>query len=159
MSIVKQLRRWTMKSGTGIADTRTVRDYIHTVARTVHADSIDWWDSDGIEAVLVLPHRLHYLPGRNAVLAWNRTFGWSLGVEGLGRRSVIVIDGLGIGRMPSPTVCAERAVELIDDYCRSTPVSPGVPSTGPGTTAADRCPRIGRDTAGSGRRDRVVRRP
>ncbi|UOT01079.1 DUF6292 family protein [Rhodococcus opacus] len=149
-----------MKSGTGIADTRTVRDYIHTVARSVHADSIDWWDSDGIEVVLVLPLRLHYLPGRNAVLAWNRTFGWSLGVEGLGRRSVIVIDGLGIGRMPSPAVCAERAVELIDDYCRSTPASPVAPTTGPGTsTAADRCPRIGRDAAGSGRRDRVVRRP
>ncbi|AII03788.1 MULTISPECIES: DUF6292 family protein [Rhodococcus] len=146
-----------MKSGTGIADTRTVRDYIHTVARSVHADSIDWWDTDGIEAVLVLPLRLHYLPGRNAVLAWNRTFGWSLGVEGLGRRSVIVIDGLGVGRMPSPAVCAERAVELIDDYCRSTPALPGAQVAA--STTADRCPRIGRDTAGSGRRDRVVRRP
>ncbi|MFC9840628.1 DUF6292 family protein [Rhodococcus sp. NPDC127530] len=149
-----------MKSGTGIADTRTVRDYIHTVAGSVHADSIDWWDSDGIEVVLVLPLRLHYLPGRNAVLAWNRTFGWSLGVEGLGRRSVIVIDGLGVGRMPSPAVCAERAVELIDDYCRSTPALPSAPAAATDTsTPADRCPRIGRDTAASGRRDRVVRRP
>ena len=149
-----------MKSGTGIADTRTVRDYIHTVARSVHADSIDWWECDGFDAVLVLPFRLHYLPGRNAVLAWNRTFGWSLGVEGLGRRSVIVIDGLGLGRMPSPAVCAERAVELIDDYCRSTPALPAAHGPGPAApAAADRCPRIGNAAAGGGRRDRVVKRP
>ncbi|TQC46022.1 hypothetical protein EEB14_28455 [Rhodococcus sp. WS4] len=149
-----------MKSGTGIADTRTVRDYIHAVARGVHADSVDWWDSDALEAVLVLPFRLHYLPGRSAVLAWNRNFGWSLGVEGLGRRSVIVIDGLGLGRMPSPAVCAERAVELIDDYRRSTPVLPGAPVADTDSpTAADRFRRIGGENSGRGRRDRVVRRP
>ncbi|MFC9552469.1 DUF6292 family protein [Rhodococcus sp. NPDC056960] len=149
-----------MKSGTGVADTHTVRDYIHAVARSVHADSIDWWAGDALDAVLVLPFRLHYLPGRSAVLAWNRTFGWCLGVEGLGRRSVVVIDGLGIGRMPSPAVCAERAVEMIDDYCRSTPAMPGpVVADATRPAAADRCRRIGGDNAGHGRRDRVVRRP
>ncbi|MCQ4118450.1 DUF6292 family protein [Rhodococcus tibetensis] len=152
-----------MKSGTGVADQRTVQDYIHAVARCVHADSIDWWASESIDVVLVLPLRLRYLPGRNAVLVWNRHFGWSLGVEGVGRASVVVIDGLGIGRTPPPAVCSDRALELIDGYWRSTPVQSGSDASdisaaqGESLVVRDRCPRIGAETRG--RRDRVVKRP
>jgi hypothetical protein len=154
-----------MKTGTGVADGRTVRDYIHAVARCVHADSIDWWDSEGVDVVLVLPLRLRYLPGRNAVLVWNRHFGWSLGAEGVGRGSIVVIEGLGIGRTPPPALCSDRALELIDGYFRSPPTQTDGPD--PNNVAAesfssiehDRCSRIGTETAGRGRRDRVVKRP
>lgn len=157
------LRRWTMKIERGIGGAGTVRDYVEAVAREVHADSIDWWDMESVDVVLVLPFRLQELPERSAVLSWNRNFGWFLGVEGLGS-SVVVIDGLGIGRMPSPAQCAERAIELIDDYCRSTPTPtsalPGAPvavSDPPPTTSP--CRRIGTEVSTQGRRDRVIRRP
>lgn len=148
-----------MRRGTGVADTTTVSDYIDAVARCVHADAVDWWKTDGAEAVLVLPFRLHYLPGRNAVMMWNRSFGWSLGAEGLGRRSVVVIDGFGLGRMPGPVQCADRAAEMIEEYCQSTPALPGrIPET-IGSPSTEDCPRIRTEYAGDGRRDRVIRRP
>ncbi|MDV7351723.1 DUF6292 family protein [Rhodococcus oxybenzonivorans] len=154
-----------MKTGTGVADGRTVRDYINAVARCVHADSIDWWDSEGVDVVLVLPLRLRYLPGRNAVLVWNRRFGWSLGAEGVGRGSIVVIEGLGIGRTPPPALCSDRALELIDGYFRSTPTQMDDSDPNRGTAESlssiehDRCSRIGTETAWRGRRDRVVKRP
>ncbi|AOW92659.1 hypothetical protein BFN03_08020 [Rhodococcus sp. WMMA185] len=148
-----------MKSESGIASTNTIRDYILAVARDVHADSVDWWEMESIDVVLVLPFRLHNLPDRNAVLSWNRNFGWSLGVEGLGC-SVVVIDGLGIGRMPSPAQCSDRTAELIDDYCRNTPAPPGVPDAAIMPPAAvGRWHGVSGEAPAQGRRERVIRRP
>ncbi|WP_072691121.1 DUF6292 family protein [Rhodococcus marinonascens] len=149
-----------MQSETDILGASTVRDYITAVARDVHADSIDWWEMGSIDVVLVLPFRLHKLPERNAVLSWNRNFGWSLGVEGLGC-SVVIIDGLGIGRMPSPAQCSDRAAELIDDYCRSSPALPGgrVADVPDPPAVPHRWHRIDAGASVPDRRDRVVRRP
>ncbi|XGU19773.1 DUF6292 family protein [Rhodococcus sp. 3Y1] len=53
-------------------------------------------------------------PGKNAVLLWNHDFGWSWGVEEADvRRTISIVDTLGIGRTPDPLRCADRVIELI----------------------------------------------
>lgn len=52
--------------------------------------------------------------GKTAVLLWNHDFGWSWGVEESDvRRTISIVDTLGIGRTPDPLRCADRVIELI----------------------------------------------
>lgn len=103
---------------TGSAD---VCEYISSVAVTMDAESVRWCEILAFDAVLTLSCAIPHYRGRKAVLAWNRHFGWFLGVHGLTQGNVVIIDGLGLGRLPEPTRCADRLVELIADLSQGGP--------------------------------------
>ncbi|MCQ4119497.1 DUF6292 family protein [Rhodococcus tibetensis] len=92
-----------------------VVEYIRSVAATVEADTVEWWQGPAFDAVLTLSSEIPCYRGRKVVLAWNRHFGWSVGVHGLTGGNVVIIEGLGIGRAPEPTRCADRVVEAVAD--------------------------------------------
>ncbi|NMM85562.1 hypothetical protein B2J88_14485 [Rhodococcus sp. SRB_17] len=102
-----------MSAHIALPSASTCQRYVVAVAASVFAESVVWCDCPAFDAVLVLPGELPPHSGHRAVLAWNHYFGWALGVEDTPNSSFSVIECLGLGRMPDPFVCADRAVELI----------------------------------------------
>lgn len=95
-----------------------VDDYVGAVATTLRAEFVDWPEGGAFDAVVTLSSEIAHFPGQQAVLAWNRNFGWSVGVYGRTPGNLVILDGLGVGRMPQPTRCADRAAELIADHAK-----------------------------------------
>ncbi|MDF3315625.1 DUF6292 family protein [Rhodococcus sp. C3V] len=92
----------------------SAHEYIDAVARSVHGETVRWPQWPSMDAVIVLPVHARHHPGKNAVLLWNHDFGWSWGVEEADvRRTISIVDTLGIGRTPDPLRCADRVIELI----------------------------------------------
>lgn len=90
------------------------RDYVDAVARSVHGETVRWPSNASMDAVIVLPVYARNYPGLNAVLLWNRNFGWSWGIEERDFcRTISVVRPLGIGRVPEPGRCADRVIDLI----------------------------------------------
>lgn len=102
-----------------------VGEYVGSVAATVDALSVDWWCTPAFDAVVTLSSEIPYYRGRKAVLAWNRTFGWSLGVHGLTPGNVLVVEGLGLGPAPDPARCSDRVAELIAELADWAPQRSG----------------------------------
>jgi len=98
-----------------------VGEYVGSVATTVGALSVDWWCTPAFDAVVTLSCEIPYYRGRKAVLAWNRHFGWSLGVHGLTQGNVLVVEGLGLGPAPDPARCSDRVAELIAELADWAP--------------------------------------
>ncbi|GAF43570.1 DUF6292 family protein [Rhodococcus wratislaviensis] len=95
--------------------------YVGSVASTMEALSVDWWYTPAFDVVVTLPCEIPYYRGRKAVLAWNRHFGWSLGVHGLTRGNVLVVEGLGLGPAPDAARCSDRVAELIAELANWAP--------------------------------------
>ncbi|MFD4180848.1 DUF6292 family protein [Rhodococcus sp. NPDC058514] len=93
-----------------------VDDYVGAVATALGAESVEWPEGGAFDAVVTLPSQIAHFPGQQAVLAWNRHFGWSLGVNGRTPGNLVILGGLGVGRTPQPARCADRAAELIADH-------------------------------------------
>ena len=92
----------------------SAHEYVDAVARSVHGETVRWPQGPSMDAVIVLPVHARHHPGKNAVLLWNHDFGWSWGVEEADvRRTISIVDTLGIGRTPDPLRCADRVIELI----------------------------------------------
>ncbi|MGY4783721.1 DUF6292 family protein [Rhodococcus opacus] len=102
-----------------------VGEYVDSVATTVDAQSVDWWSTPAFDAVVTLSHEIPYYRGRKAVLAWNRHFGWSLGVHGLTQGNVLVVEGLGLGPAPDPARCSDRVAELLTELADWAPPRSG----------------------------------
>lgn len=102
-----------MTAHTALPDESTCQRYVVAVADSAFAESVVWCDCPAFDAVIVLNCELPRGSGHRAVLAWNHYFGWALGVEDKPNTSFAVVECLGLGRMPDPAQCADRAVELI----------------------------------------------
>ncbi|WEX05752.1 DUF6292 family protein [Rhodococcus sp. RCBS9] len=102
-----------MRAHIAIPSESTCHRYVVAVASSTFAESVIWCDGPAFDAVLVLGSEIPQHSGHRAVLAWNHYFGWALGVETTPGASFAVVECLGIGRMPDPELCADRAVELI----------------------------------------------
>ncbi|MFD9669816.1 DUF6292 family protein [Rhodococcus sp. NPDC059968] len=104
-------------------------EYVGSVATTVDALSVDWWYTPAFDAVVTLSSEIPYYRGRKAVLAWNRHFGWSLGVHGLTQGNVLVVEGLGLGPAPDPAHCSDRVAELLTELADWAPLpASGLPA-------------------------------
>lgn len=102
-----------MHARIALPNASTCHRYVIAVADSVFAESVVWCDCPAFDAVIVLSCELPRDSGRRAVLAWNHYFGWALGAEDMPDSSFSVVECLGLGRMPDPVQCADRAVELI----------------------------------------------
>lgn len=104
-----------------------VTDYIEEVAAAVDAQSIQWWDGDrGVDAVLVLASHLEHFRPQPAVLAWNHRFGRTVGAQGPTTGTVMLVEGLGMGAVPTPDRCAAAATAKILALRDWTPPPPAV---------------------------------
>ncbi|MFC9553822.1 DUF6292 family protein [Rhodococcus sp. NPDC056960] len=112
-----------MSVGVGAGNDPDSSAYVFAVARAVNAETIRRWDEVSFDAVIVVSKQFRYYGGRRILLAWNRHFGWSLGIEGQCPDRVLIICGLGLGRQPQPECIADRTDEVIADLlhleCRS----------------------------------------
>ncbi|SEB69976.1 DUF6292 family protein [Rhodococcus koreensis] len=106
---------FTISSGVGAGDNPDSNAYVFAVARALNAETIRRWDAVTFDAVVVLSKQFRYYSGRHVLIAWNRYFGWSLGIEGQRADRVLIIGGLGIGRRPAPEAIADRTDELVAD--------------------------------------------
>ena len=104
-----------MNYGTDIAD---CSDYVAAVARALRAETVRGWDGFTFDAIITMPTGFLHYCGRNVVVAWNHHFGWAWGVEGHSVESVLIIEGLGLGRTPGPARCADRVDEAIVELRR-----------------------------------------
>lgn len=105
----------TMSSGVGAGDNPDSNAYVCAVARALNAETIRRWDEVTFDAVVVVSQQFRYYSGRRILVAWNRYFGWTLGLEGQCADRVLIICGLGLGRRPHPEVIADRTDEVIAD--------------------------------------------
>lgn len=113
-------------------------EYIEAVATALEAQAVQWWDGHGgVDVVLVLPHVIEYFRPRRVVLAWNRHFGWSMGVESLTSDAIDIITSLAAGPHPASGVCVDRAIETFADLRDWTPP--------PDTSSLPFCPEITRE--------------
>lgn len=99
-------------------DSAVGSDYVAAVARALRAGTVRTWDGVTFDAIITLPTGFRHYCGRNVVVAWNHHFGWAWGVEGHSLESVLIIEGLGLGRIPGPTLCAARVDEAITELRR-----------------------------------------
>ena len=104
-----------MSSGVGAGDNLGSNAYVFAVARALSAETIRRWDEITFGAVIVLSKQFRYYSGRHILIAGNRYFGWSLGIEGQCPDRVLIICRLGIGRQPQPECLADRVDEVIAD--------------------------------------------
>ena len=98
-----------------------VGEYVGSVATMVDALSVDWWFTPAFDVVVTLSSEIPYYRGRKAVLAWNRHFGWSLGVHGLSQGNVLVVEALGLGPAPDPAQCSDRVAEMLTELAGWAP--------------------------------------
>ena len=119
-----------MNKALRVAGATHVVEYIRSVAATVEADTVEWWQIPAFDAVLTLSSEIPCYPGRKVVLAWNRHFGWSVGVRGLTDGNVVIIESLGIGRVPEAARCADRVVEAVADLGEWVPGASRGPAVG-----------------------------
>ena len=104
-----------MSSGIGAGDNPDDNAYVFAVARALNAETIRRWDEVTFDVVVVVSKEFRYYSGRRILLAWNRYFGWSLGIEGQCPDRVLIICGLGLGRRPPPEGIADRTDEVVAD--------------------------------------------
>lgn len=141
---------FTMTHHAGAGETLDADSYVFAVARALNADAIRRWDEVTFDAVVVVSKQFRYYSGRRILVAWNRHFGWSLGIEGQRTDRVLIIGGLGLGRRPQPEVVADRTDELVVELmhleCSAPDIFP-VPTvvyridSGTGRTEHDPSPR------------------